>query len=255
MLVRLPQPYDFELSTARFDVYGRDRATLWLDGGIHRFFAGREVRIEAAPAVSTSPRTTRRSRRRCSTSSGCRSISTPSMPGRRGTRRSAARGRARRLPPAVAGRPVRGAGYLGHGAAGLAPVGGCDQEPVHRALRRGRPARARLPGARAGGARDRGRADRRRLLDPQSGVRRRARPQRPRPRSARIVARRGGRRQARRVARPGGNGRPTGSSPATWRGRMPGPPATWDCGRRSPRSMVMSPTFVPSGPSSTRSRT
>ena len=49
MLVRLPQPYDFELSTARFDVYGRDRATLWLDGGIHRFFAGREVRIEAAP--------------------------------------------------------------------------------------------------------------------------------------------------------------------------------------------------------------
>ena len=49
MLVRLPQPYDFELSIARFDVYGRDRATLWLDGGIHRFFAGREVRIEAAP--------------------------------------------------------------------------------------------------------------------------------------------------------------------------------------------------------------
>jgi DNA-3-methyladenine glycosylase II len=49
MLVRLPQPYDFELSTARFDVYGRDRATLWRDGGIHRFFAGREVRIEAAP--------------------------------------------------------------------------------------------------------------------------------------------------------------------------------------------------------------
>ena len=56
MLVRLPQPYDFELSTARFDVYGRDRATLWLDGGIHRFFAGREVRIEAAPGgVDVSP--------------------------------------------------------------------------------------------------------------------------------------------------------------------------------------------------------
>ncbi len=49
MLVRLPQPYDFELSTARFDVYGRDRATLWRDGGIHRVLAGREVRIEAAP--------------------------------------------------------------------------------------------------------------------------------------------------------------------------------------------------------------
>jgi DNA-3-methyladenine glycosylase II len=49
VLVRLPQPYDFDLSVARFEVYGRDRATLWLDGGIHRFFAGREVRIEAAP--------------------------------------------------------------------------------------------------------------------------------------------------------------------------------------------------------------
>jgi DNA-3-methyladenine glycosylase II len=53
MLVPLPQPYDFELSTARFDVYGRDAATLWRDGGIHRVLAGRrgavEVRIEAAP--------------------------------------------------------------------------------------------------------------------------------------------------------------------------------------------------------------
>ena len=49
MLVALPQPYDFEVSTARFEVYGRDRATLWREGGIHRVFAGREVRIEAAP--------------------------------------------------------------------------------------------------------------------------------------------------------------------------------------------------------------
>jgi DNA-3-methyladenine glycosylase II len=47
-LVALPQPYSFELSTARFDVYGRDAATLWHDGGIHRVLAGREVRIEAA---------------------------------------------------------------------------------------------------------------------------------------------------------------------------------------------------------------
>lgn len=49
MLVRLPQPYDFALSTARFDVYGADRASLWREGGIHRFLAAREVRIEAAP--------------------------------------------------------------------------------------------------------------------------------------------------------------------------------------------------------------
>ena len=56
MLVRLPQPYDFELSTARYEVYGRDRATLWLDGAIHRVFAGREVRIEGAPGgVDVSP--------------------------------------------------------------------------------------------------------------------------------------------------------------------------------------------------------
>jgi DNA-3-methyladenine glycosylase II len=48
VLVRLPQPYDFELSTARFDVYGLDRATVWRDGGIHRVFGGREVRIEGA---------------------------------------------------------------------------------------------------------------------------------------------------------------------------------------------------------------
>ena len=48
MLVRLPQPYDFALSTARFDVYGTDRASLWREGGVHRFLAGREVRIEAA---------------------------------------------------------------------------------------------------------------------------------------------------------------------------------------------------------------
>ena len=49
MRVALPQPYDFALSTARFDVYGRDRATVWRKGGVHRVFGGTEVRIEAAP--------------------------------------------------------------------------------------------------------------------------------------------------------------------------------------------------------------
>jgi DNA-3-methyladenine glycosylase II len=49
VLVRMPQPYDFALSVARFDVYGRDRASFWREGGLHRVFAGREVRIEAAP--------------------------------------------------------------------------------------------------------------------------------------------------------------------------------------------------------------
>jgi DNA-3-methyladenine glycosylase II len=56
VLVPLPQPYDFEVSTARFDVYGLDRATVWREGGIHRVFEGREVRIEAAPGgVDVSP--------------------------------------------------------------------------------------------------------------------------------------------------------------------------------------------------------
>jgi DNA-3-methyladenine glycosylase II len=49
VVVPLPQPYDFALSTARFDVYGLDRATVWREGGIHRVFSGREVRIEAGP--------------------------------------------------------------------------------------------------------------------------------------------------------------------------------------------------------------
>ncbi|MGZ8783147.1 MAG: hypothetical protein ACXWZB_06580, partial [Gaiellaceae bacterium] len=49
MLVALPEPYDFAVSTARFAVYGLDRATVWREGRIHRVFDGREVRIEAAP--------------------------------------------------------------------------------------------------------------------------------------------------------------------------------------------------------------
>jgi 3-methyladenine DNA glycosylase/8-oxoguanine DNA glycosylase len=49
MLVRLPEPYDFALSTERFRAFGIDRANLWHEGGLHRVIAGREVRIEAAP--------------------------------------------------------------------------------------------------------------------------------------------------------------------------------------------------------------
>ena len=49
MLVRLPEPYDFALSTERFRAFGVDRANLWHEGGLHRVIGGREVRIEAAP--------------------------------------------------------------------------------------------------------------------------------------------------------------------------------------------------------------
>ncbi len=47
-LLRLPEPYGFELSTERFRAFGPDRANLWHDGGLHRVVAGAEVRIEPA---------------------------------------------------------------------------------------------------------------------------------------------------------------------------------------------------------------
>jgi DNA-3-methyladenine glycosylase II len=47
-LLPIPQPYDFERSTERFRVYGRDLATLWRDGGLHRVVDGVEVRVEPA---------------------------------------------------------------------------------------------------------------------------------------------------------------------------------------------------------------
>ena len=48
-LLALPEPYDFELSTARYRAYGPDLANLWHDGGLHRVVGGREVRITEAP--------------------------------------------------------------------------------------------------------------------------------------------------------------------------------------------------------------
>ena len=48
-LLRVPPPYDFELSTRRFRAFGPDLANLWHDGGVHRVVAGREVRVEACP--------------------------------------------------------------------------------------------------------------------------------------------------------------------------------------------------------------
>src|SRR5689334_139980 len=49
LLLRLPEPYDFDVSTERFRAFGADLANLWREGGLHRVVAGREVRIEAAP--------------------------------------------------------------------------------------------------------------------------------------------------------------------------------------------------------------
>jgi len=44
-LLRVPAPYDFELSTERFRAFGPDLANLWVDGALHRVVAGREVRL------------------------------------------------------------------------------------------------------------------------------------------------------------------------------------------------------------------
>jgi len=49
LLLPFPEPYDFELSTERFRVFGPDLANLWAGGALHRAVGGREVRIEAAP--------------------------------------------------------------------------------------------------------------------------------------------------------------------------------------------------------------
>ncbi|HXY85185.1 MAG TPA: hypothetical protein VEH52_06840 [Gaiellaceae bacterium] len=46
-LVRVPEPYDFALSTERYRTFGPDLANLWHDGGLHRVVDGREVRIES----------------------------------------------------------------------------------------------------------------------------------------------------------------------------------------------------------------
>jgi DNA-3-methyladenine glycosylase II len=47
--VRIPQPYDFALSTARFRDFGTDGATVLHEGGLHRVVSGREIRIEPVP--------------------------------------------------------------------------------------------------------------------------------------------------------------------------------------------------------------
>jgi len=45
----IPEPFDLDLTTARFRVFGVDRATVWRDGVLHRAADGREVRIAARP--------------------------------------------------------------------------------------------------------------------------------------------------------------------------------------------------------------
>jgi 3-methyladenine DNA glycosylase/8-oxoguanine DNA glycosylase len=48
LLLRAPQPFSLELTTARFRAFGLDRATVWEDGALYRVVGGRELRISAA---------------------------------------------------------------------------------------------------------------------------------------------------------------------------------------------------------------
>jgi DNA-3-methyladenine glycosylase II len=48
-LLRMSDPYAFELSTERYRAFGPDLANLWHEDGLHRVVEGREVRITSAP--------------------------------------------------------------------------------------------------------------------------------------------------------------------------------------------------------------
>ena len=48
-LLRVPEPFDFELTTERFRAFGPDLANLWVDGALHRVVGAREMRLEVAP--------------------------------------------------------------------------------------------------------------------------------------------------------------------------------------------------------------
>ena len=47
-LLHLPEPFDFALSTGRFQAFGTDLANRFADGVLHRAIGGRDVRIAAA---------------------------------------------------------------------------------------------------------------------------------------------------------------------------------------------------------------
>jgi DNA-3-methyladenine glycosylase II len=56
LLLGIPQPYDFQLSTARFRDFGSDGATVLHESGLHRVVRGREVRVtEAEGGVAVEP--------------------------------------------------------------------------------------------------------------------------------------------------------------------------------------------------------
>jgi DNA-3-methyladenine glycosylase II len=56
LLVRIPEPFSFELTTERYRAFGPDLANLFADGRLYRVFDGREIAFEpAAGGVLATP--------------------------------------------------------------------------------------------------------------------------------------------------------------------------------------------------------
>ena len=203
LLLRFPEPYDFEISTERFRAFGPDVANLWHEGGLHRVVGGREVRIEAAPGgVRVSPHSTRDRAGGADAARRSRSTSTPfyrwsrratrscggsrrrsRASGRRSRRirsrassRRSRRSRSRSSPPSRSATASSSATASGPSSRTSSPT----RERVARA-KEDRPRRARV-------------------LAPQGRVRGRARALRSRPRRARAAAGRRGESADRRRA-------------------------------------------------------
>ena len=150
LLLRFPEPYDFELSTGRFRAFGTDLANRLEDGILYRAVDGREVRIVARPGgVDVEP---------------LDDATRPVVAHLLGAPFElepfyawaaddpllapvvdAAEG----LSPAAPAGAVRGAHHVDHGAAGLALRGGGDSQPSDRALRHTCGARVGVSDARA----------------------------------------------------------------------------------------------------------
>ena len=186
LLLRFPDPYDFELSTERFRVFGPDLANLWHDGallprrrrprGAHRGSAGRRRRRAAAM-----PRR-RPSSRSCS---GRSSTSPRSTRGRR-TIRCSGRSRVRfaGLRPPLAPDPFESlVTSITAQQVSLRSAFAMRSRMIERFGERAG-ARVGVPDARANRPGDGGRAVCRRLLAPQGRVRARPGAERPRPRRA-----------------------------------------------------------------------
>ena len=98
MLLEIPEPYDFELSTTRFRNFGTDRATVWHEGGLHRVVAGREIRITAAKGGVEVEPWSAETRRRSAFCSAFRSTSRRSASGPPVTQRSRWSSKGSRIP-------------------------------------------------------------------------------------------------------------------------------------------------------------